>query len=168
MGPHRASPTGERASTRRALVAVLPAILGALLASALCVAIAVGFLAWRDATQHRLLVDRKKLCETGDRTACDLLRNACLKRSAEACLALADTYLGAGPRHDGAEGARLLAEACEHHLAEACTRAAALYTDGREVPADPGRASDLRQRGCALGDQAACSPAVPPRRPASP
>src|SRR5678815_2086394 len=94
---------------------VLPAILGAVLASAFCVVIAVGFLRWRADAQRRFLGERQRLCGGGDISACDVLRSACLKRSAEGCMALAETYIGPGPRHDGREGARLLAEACEYH-----------------------------------------------------
>ena len=148
-------------SARRNFVAVLPAILGALGASALCVAIAVAFLRWRDDAQHRLLVERKSLCATGNSTACDQLRSACLKRSADGCLALADTYLSAGPRHDAVEGARLLTEACDHNLAEACRRASAIYADGRDIERDPERARSLRLRACTFGDKESCDGAQP-------
>lgn len=141
---------------RPTFVGVLPAIFGALVVSALCVGTAVVFLRWRDEAQHRVVVDHKRLCAEGDRSACDVLRSACLKRSAEGCLALADTYLGAGPRHDAPEGARLLAEACDHNLVEACRRAADLYSAGRDVPEDSGRAAELRRRACALGDRGSC------------
>jgi TPR repeat protein len=133
------------------------AIGGALLASALCVGIAVGFLHWRAGAQRQILLERKERCERGALQACDLLRSACLKRSGEGCLALAGAYLATGPRHDGPEGARLLAEACDHHIVEGCRRAASLYGEGREVPADLGRAAALLKHACALGDTAACS-----------
>ena len=135
---------------------VLPAILGALVASLFCVAIAVGFVWWRADAQRRFLGERQRLCGQGEISACDLLRSACLKRSAEGCMALAETYLGPGPRHDGREGARLLGEACEYHAVDGCRRAALLYEEGRDAPPDRDRAADLRKRACALGDKALC------------
>lgn len=135
----------------------LLAIGGALLASVLCVGIAVGFLKWRADAQLGILNERKLLCGRGELAACDLLRSACLKRIAEACLSLGESYLAPGPRHDGPEGARLLSEACDHHMVDGCRRAASLYAEGREVPPDPDRAAALMKRACALGDTAACA-----------
>jgi TPR repeat protein len=135
----------------------IPAIVGALLASALCVGIAVGFLRWRADAQKEILSERKTRCSGGDAAACDLLRSACLKRVGEACVALAESHLASGPRHDGPEGARLLAEACDHHVIEACRRAASLYEEGREVPPERDRAAALMQRACTFGDKAACA-----------
>jgi TPR repeat protein len=135
----------------------LPAIGGAILASALCVGIAVGFLRWREDAQRQLLNERKGRCGRGDLAACDLLRSACLKRVGEGCLALAETYLAPGPRHDGPEGVRLLTEACDHHMVEACRRAALLYEEGRDVPLDRDRAAALLKRACTLGDATACA-----------
>jgi len=135
---------------------VLPAILGALLASAFCVVIAVGFLRWRADAQRRVLEERQRRCGAGEISACDLLRSACLKRSGEGCLALAETYIEPGPRHEAREGARLLAEACEHHVVDACRRAALMYEEGGEVPLDHERAADLRKRACAFGERALC------------
>lgn len=135
----------------------LPAILGALFASALCVGTAVGFLRWRAEAQQEILNERKGRCGHGDVAACDLLRSACLKRVGEACLALAESHLGSGPRHDAQEAVRLLTEACDHHVAEACRRAAALYKEGREVPVDRDRAAALMQRACTSGDKDACA-----------
>jgi hypothetical protein len=133
------------------------AIGGALLASAICVGIAVGFLRWREDAQRRILLERKDRCTAGDLAVCDILRSACLKRSGEGCLALAEAYLAPGPRHDGPEGARLLAEACDHHVVKGCRVAAVLYDEGREIPADRERAATLRKRACAFGDTEVCA-----------
>jgi TPR repeat protein len=135
----------------------LPAILGALVLSTLCAIVAVALLKWRAEAQSRVFSERQKFCAAGELAACDLLRSACLKRSGEACVGLAETYIGAGPRRDAPEAARLLSEACEYRVIEGCLRAASLYVEGRDVPPDQDRARTLRKRACVLGDKGACA-----------
>jgi TPR repeat protein len=143
--------------SRPSLRSALPAILGAVLASLFSVLIAIGFLRWRADAQRRAISEHQRRCEAGDGAACDLLRSACMKRSPEGCVALGDVCLGPGPRHDPAEGARLISEACEYHFVEACRRAASLYDGIGEVAPDPDRARALRKRACSFGDESACT-----------
>ncbi len=144
-------------STTLPVRAALAPIAGAIGVTVLCVISAVIFLRWRGAEQHRALQISTTKCRGGDKEGCDTLRDACLKRSAEACVNLAEVYLSPGSNRDPQEGARLLGEACLHRNADACFRAGTMYAAGTDIPKNPAEAKDSFQRGCYLGNDKACT-----------
>jgi hypothetical protein len=134
----------------------MPAI-GALVGTILALGISVGFLVWRSGEQRRVLDDRTGRCVQGDRIACDQLQSACLKRSGDACVALADSRLAAGPSHDPDAGRRLLGEACEYRHREACLRGGRMSLEAEGARKDLPAARALLDRGCELGSHEACA-----------
>jgi TPR repeat protein len=130
---------------------------GAALAVALAIGVTLGFLTWRAGEQRRVLDLRGHKCAEGDVASCDDLRSACVKRSGDACVTLAEVHLAGGPRWDGAEGLRLLGDACTFRHAGACLRAGRAYLEGRIVTKDVARARPLLARGCELGAREACA-----------
>jgi TPR repeat protein len=135
----------------------LTAAFGALAITAVALFGSMGFLRWRSAEQRRVLDDRSVRCKSNDIAACDLLRSACIKRSGDGCVALADAYAAPGPNHDPRESLRLLDEACTYRSADACLRAAKLQLAGGATPKNPIQARSLVERGCELGNAEACS-----------
>jgi TPR repeat protein len=116
----------------------------------------IGFLEFRAKEEFRLFAARSTLCVQGTVAACDQLRSACVKRSGDACFALANAVLSPGPRHDAAEGVHLLTQACDLRHAAACERAATELMEGRDVPKDERAGRELRLRACKLGIRDAC------------
>ena len=57
---------------------------------------------------------------------------------------------------DGAAAIPWFERACDGSYAAACANLANLYRDGRGVPADRSRATELYARACELGDEASC------------
>lgn len=138
------SPT-ERAGWKPALGAAI-VTLGA-------ISLSIGFLTWRGREQRRVLDARQTTCTRGDSRACDLLRGACLKRSADACVSLANSYLASGPNHDEREGQRLLGDACVLHDGRACLRVGRMYLEAN----DAAQARTMLDRGCDYGAHEACA-----------
>jgi len=87
---------------------------------------------------------------------------ACRGRSPageRACVRLAAIRLAAATTAAEAEPlTTFLQRACERSVGEACCTLAEVYAAGRWGPPDPARASDLRSRGCNLGDEKCCHP----------
>lgn len=135
---------------------LLPA-LGAVLLTLFAVGGSVGFLAFQGKEQERFLAARSTRCGGGAADACDTLRSLCLKRDPDACVALADAHLAAGPNHDAREAARLLGEGCGYRHPRACARAGRMALEGGEVPKDLPHAKDFLERGCQIGDKEACT-----------
>jgi TPR repeat protein len=150
------SRTGSAPAESR-LRAGLLAAFGALALTIVAIVGSLGFLWWRSNEQLRVLDVRKGRCAGGDASACDLLRNACLKRSADGCAALGNALLATGPRHDATEGLRLLGEACTYRQRDACLRAGTLLTTGTDVPKDEAAGRRLLDRACLMGLKDACS-----------
>lgn len=121
------------------------------------VAISIAFLSWRGREQGRVLAAEEERCRRGESGSCDSLRSACIKRSADACVALARTYESSGALHDPAEAVRLLSEACVYHHASACLGAGRRYLEGNGVPQDLSQARSLLDRGCGFGAHEACA-----------
>jgi hypothetical protein len=133
------------------------AVGGAVLASALCVVFAIGIMTWRARAQRRALDDRSTSCERGTPADCDALRSICLKKSGDACAALADAELTPGARQDARDGVRLLTEACEYRHRDSCLRAGRLLLEGDVVPKDVASARALLDHGCEFGAHEACA-----------
>jgi TPR repeat protein len=117
----------------------------------------MGFLRWRDSEQRRVFAERSVRCQNDDAAACDSLRQSCLKRSGDGCVALSEAYFASGPNHDAREALRLLSEACTYRMTSACVRGAKLQLSGDAVPKNPIEARSLLERGCEFGDGEACS-----------
>jgi TPR repeat protein len=141
----------------RALKSALLPIGGAVLAIVLALGGTLAFLTWRAGEQRRVLDRRSASCSGGDRTVCDELRGMCLKRSGDACVALAEAYLAAGPARDVAEGMRLLDEGCTYRHGAACLRAGRMRLDGVDVARDEDTARARLDRGCDLGARESCA-----------
>lgn len=139
-------------STPTARAGFKPA-LGAALITAGTIALSIGFLTWRGREQRRVLDARQAMCTRGDHGACDLLRGACLKRSADACVSLASSYLSSGPNQDMREGQRLLVDACVLHDGRACLRAGRMYLESNDLA----EARSMLDRGCDYGAHEACA-----------
>jgi len=144
-------------SPKRLLSDALLPIGGAVLATVVAVGVTIAFLAWRTGEQHRVLEARTARCKQGDATSCEDLGSACLKRSGNACAALADIAFAEGPHHDPTEAMRLLGEACVYHHAFSCLRKGRKLLEGDGVPKDAAEARALLDRGCNLGAHEACA-----------
>lgn len=132
--------------------------LGAVGVAVVAVVLSIGILLWRSGAQRQVIDAETARCRNADLVACDNLRSQCIKRSGESCTALAESILASAAPHDTREAVRLLGEACELRDRNACVRAASLLSKGDGVPADPGRATELRARACTLGATDACAP----------
>jgi TPR repeat protein len=119
--------------------------------------VTVGFLTWRAGEQRRVLDLRGARCAEGDATSCEDLRSACVKRSGDACVTLADAHLRQGPHKDTAEGLRLLGDACTFRHGDACLRRGRAFLEGDPAERDVARARPLLERGCQLGAREACA-----------
>lgn len=153
-GTYSPAPLATTSSPLRA--AALP-IGGAILAVVLAISVTLGFLTWRAGEQRRVLDLRGAKCTGGDAASCDDLRSACVKRSGDACMTLAEAHLRKGPHRDAAEGLRLLGDACTFRHAGACLRAGRAHLDGELAQKDAARARTLLVRGCELGAREACA-----------
>jgi TPR repeat protein len=149
----KAAPPSPQTAARAGLYAAGGAVAFAVFA----LAGSMGFLRWRDSEQRRVLAERSDRCKNDDATACDALRQACLKRSGDGCVALSEAYFASGPNHDAREALRLLSEACTYRMTSACIRGAKLQLIGDTVPRNPIEARSLLERGCEFGDGEACS-----------
>ena len=147
--PRALAPSTDRAN-------LLPA-LGAVLLTLLAVGASVGFLGVQSKEQQRVLAIKSTRCATGVTDACDALRSLCIKREPDACVALADAHMRAGPSHDGREAERLLVEACGYRHPRACARAGQMALEGSEGPKDLAQAKQLLERGCEIGEKDACA-----------
>jgi hypothetical protein len=132
-------------------------VLGAVGVAIAALVLSIGVLVWRSGAQRQVIDAQTARCRNADLAACDNLRSQCIKRSGESCTALAESILASAAPHDIREAVRLLAEACELRDRNACLRAASLLAKGDGVPADPGRATQLRARACTLGATDACT-----------
>ena len=133
------------------------AIGGALLATVVSVAFAFGIMTWRGREQRRALDDRSGRCERGTTADCDALRSTCLKKSGDACAALADAELTPGAQQDARDGVRLLTEACTYRHRDSCLRAGRILLEGDLVPKDTVSARTLLDQGCEFGAHEACA-----------
>jgi TPR repeat protein len=80
-----------------------------------------------------------------------------MKRSGEACTALAESILGAGGGADVREAMRLLKEGCLYRDRTACMHAGRMYLSGDRVAKDADQARSLLDRACELGAKEGCA-----------
>jgi hypothetical protein len=78
-----------------------------------------------------------------------LLAEACSGGFPDACRKLAD-------RSDPEKAVPLYRQACDGHVASACTALGYIYSLGKSVPADADRSREFFARGCDAGDKMAC------------
>lgn len=86
------------------------------------------------------------------------LKEACNKRTMQACITLAELYLKGGEiPADPQRAAQLYEQACEGQNGKACTNLGLLYYQGIGVPKDPHRAKVLFRQGCRFNDKMGCA-----------
>jgi TPR repeat protein len=131
--------------------------LGAAGFTVLAVGISLGILVWRGGAQREILDAESARCIKADLKACDVLRNQCLKRNAEACESLASSIWQSGPNRDLREAMRLYSDACQMRDRNACVAMARKLMEGDGVPKDEAASATLLDRGCELGAKEACA-----------
>jgi TPR repeat protein len=115
-----------------------------------------------EALRKREAETRERLCDKGDFRECWLALSpraqyqACEHGDPQGCYRLGRSYLD-GNMSDTPRAAHFYEKGCELGDGAQCVELAAMYAEGRGLPADLARATALYEKGCGLGTGGACA-----------